>query len=77
METVGRLSSDSFGRQFNCDRDGNRRHRHDLCRLPIMADSSDRIFGSEEQVLFGLATSLVSSIGAVVFSGGGVMVIWG
>ncbi|GMN49115.1 hypothetical protein TIFTF001_018281 [Ficus carica] len=70
------LSSDSFGKQFNCDGDGNRRHRHDLRgRLTIMADSSRRIFDHEEQVLFGLTTSLVSSSGVVVFSGSDVMVI--
>ncbi|GMN52723.1 hypothetical protein TIFTF001_021871 [Ficus carica] len=44
-------------------------------RLPIVVDSFGRIFGREEQVLFGLTTSLVSDTGAVVFSGSGVMVI--
>ncbi|GMN26941.1 hypothetical protein TIFTF001_001479 [Ficus carica] len=44
-------------------------------RLPIPADNSGRIFSREEQVLFGLATSLVIGTGAVVFFGGSVMVI--
>ncbi|GMN46926.1 hypothetical protein TIFTF001_016108 [Ficus carica] len=43
-------------------------------RLSIVADSSNRIFSREEQVLLGLAISLMFDTKAIVFFGGGVMV---
>ncbi|GMN56955.1 hypothetical protein TIFTF001_026066, partial [Ficus carica] len=66
----------SSSRRFNCDGDGNRRHRHDLCGDLVVLDLHRDpvalpLFAF--WVLLRLAISVMFDTGAIVFSDGSVM----